>query len=117
MSYLAVSPAYGRVYKTAEDMIQGFKDGRDFMPVVGGPYLSIRDFARDEPALSDYLGVKLVQVRARRDLCHMVTIPRVDMVWPPEAEAGTEPEGRGYVDQDQTIDLQDVAKSVLGIKD
>lgn len=35
-------PAYGRTYKTAADMLQGWKDGKDFM-VWNGPYCSIRD--------------------------------------------------------------------------
>lgn len=35
-------PAYGRTYKTEADMLQGWKDGKDFM-VWNGPYCSIRD--------------------------------------------------------------------------
>lgn len=39
---LVLIPAYGRVYKTAEDMFTDFVDGKDFK-ILNGPYTSIRD--------------------------------------------------------------------------
>jgi hypothetical protein len=115
LEYLPVQPAYGRVYPTKEAMVQGFIDGRDFSPSIGGPYLSIRDFVKNEPALTSYGGVTLVQRRAKRELCFNVTIAREAMVWPklfPEDEG--EPDHR-YTNQDSPHDfLVKVVKNALG---
>lgn len=39
---LVLMPAYGRIYKTSEEALQDWKDGKDFK-VVGSGYCSIRD--------------------------------------------------------------------------
>jgi hypothetical protein len=43
-SQLTLIPAYGRVYKCADEIIAGWKAGHDFK-IAGGPYCSIRDYA------------------------------------------------------------------------
>lgn len=35
-------PAYGRVYKTREECVQAWMDGKDFK-ILNGPYCSVRD--------------------------------------------------------------------------
>ena len=42
---LVVMPAYGRNYKTREDVVEAWKSGQDFK-VVNGPYCSIRDIGK-----------------------------------------------------------------------
>lgn len=39
---LVLMPAYGRIYKTSEEAVQDWKDGKDFK-AVGSGYCSIRD--------------------------------------------------------------------------
>jgi len=48
-SPMLLTPAYGRVYISREDMLSGWLAGDDFH-IVGGPYCSIRDIEtlRDE---------------------------------------------------------------------
>ena len=85
---LVVYPAYGRVYKTAGAMLDGFQEGRDFSPAVrGGPYLSIRDFVKgphsDPEAyehLSQFTGVILTQIKSPK---LQVIVTREEMQWPP----------------------------------
>ena len=40
---LVLTPAYGKQYKTVNDMLNSWKSGTDFK-VHKGPYCSIRDF-------------------------------------------------------------------------
>jgi hypothetical protein len=40
---LELVPAYGRTYKTTNEMEQDWNDGKDFKIRGGGPYCSIRD--------------------------------------------------------------------------
>jgi hypothetical protein len=42
---LVVMPAYGRTYKSREEVIEAWKSGKDFK-VVNGPYCSVRDVAK-----------------------------------------------------------------------
>jgi len=42
MNICFLSPAYGKTYRTLEQLIQGWRDGHDFK-IGGGPYCSIRD--------------------------------------------------------------------------
>lgn len=50
-SPLIVRPAYGRLYKTAEEVIKDWRVGKDFQ-IVNGPYCSIRDMRRLEQEYS-----------------------------------------------------------------
>jgi hypothetical protein len=43
MNTLHAVPAYGRSYKTNEDLITDWLDGKDFK-IEGGSYFSIRDY-------------------------------------------------------------------------
>lgn len=43
-SPMYLTPAYGRKYKTVEEMVAGFNAGHDFSIGPAGPYTSIRDF-------------------------------------------------------------------------
>lgn len=42
---LVVMPAYGRSYKSREEVTEAWKSGKDFK-IVNGPYCSIRDIAK-----------------------------------------------------------------------
>lgn len=44
-SPMLLSPAYGKVYDSKEDMLSGWVAGHDFH-VMGGSYCSIRDIER-----------------------------------------------------------------------
>jgi hypothetical protein len=119
MVTLVVTPAYGRVYKTEAELRQGFIDGRDFH-IPGGPYLSIRDFVRNDPSLSDYDSVLLLQLNKNKNPTEVRhTFKRSDMVWPklfPEDEG--EPDSR-YTNQDpdlKPLDMHEMIKKSLGYK-
>jgi len=85
---LVVYPAYGRVYRSVEDMIQAFQEGRDFTPAPkAGMYMSIRDFVKGPHNVPDaydalrlYTGVLLTQVRAPK---LQSIVRREEMQWPP----------------------------------
>jgi hypothetical protein len=114
MPTLVVTPAYGRVYKTEAELRQGFIDGRDFH-IPGGPYLSIRDFVRNDPALVEFTDVLLLQINRRGNPTEVrAHFARGDMVWPklfPEDEG--EPDSR-YTNQDGPIDIQKMARNIMG---
>ena len=87
---LVVYPAYGRVYRTQADMLDAYKEGRDFSPAArGGPYMSIRDFVKgphSDPTayeqLSNFTGVILTQIKSTK---LQVIVTREEMQWPPKA--------------------------------
>lgn len=43
MSSLVMWPAYGRAYRTKEEMLADWNAGKDFVAAPRGPYGSIRD--------------------------------------------------------------------------
>jgi hypothetical protein len=112
MDPLVLFPAYGRVYKTEAELRQGFIDGNDFRAEVGGPYLSIRDWARNESALDGYNRAILVQPKKRGEKPLVVEFARKDMVWPKQfPENDGEPDG-SYVNQDPDLKPFDMAEMI-----
>jgi hypothetical protein len=87
-AFLQGYPAYGRVYKTAKEMAEGFYQGRDFSlsSKNAGPYLSIRDFVNKEPSIELFDGMMLTQDKPKLS----IMIFRADMIWPP-LDPATEP--------------------------
>jgi hypothetical protein len=54
-------PAYGRRYKSSDDMRKDFLAGKDFSASYqGGPYFSIRDFTENDNC-SSFNGVLIIQ--------------------------------------------------------
>lgn len=40
---LVLTPAYGKTYKTSQDLLKAWSDGKDFKIFPRGPYTSCRD--------------------------------------------------------------------------
>jgi hypothetical protein len=74
---LAVHPAYGRRYPSADEARMAFLSGKDFSTSpTGSPYLSIRDFQSNEISLEHFDGVIIMQ---NQPVKFRVEVTRPDM--------------------------------------
>lgn len=62
MSYLILTPAYGRDYKSAKEAKEAFLAGKDFVVNPQGCYCSIRDLAPGQSVNIRYKNLRQVMV-------------------------------------------------------
>ena len=59
-SPMILRPAYGRSYKTQDEMLKDWNDGKDFRISSSGPYCSIRDLDQMKSVASSIVILDLV---------------------------------------------------------